>query len=468
MKHFKITIAVYFLIQLSGIISAQAQESTSNGFQRIFCKGKKYQTESTQNNLYKPGKSLNYFWNVFDWQPTGYSLMTYTPTGKLSVKIDSGFMQRKTIYTYDGLERETERLEQNFNSANSLWENDRRDVHIFDSQGAIQEIRSEQWVGTSWSPISGEKHIRNYNAQNLILEDLQKNWNMQDSVWENDYMETAFLYDAQLRLQSYVAMNWVDSVWENEEKSLWQYGPDNKPNEVILQDWNGTAFVDSTRITDILWNYWNGNLSQSDPSQYTMQKLVGGNWTNSMRFTITRDLNGSVTYLNEMYFNGNWVPFNRMSSLFDDQQNPVVYINQNYNPAAQSFDTAFCTSFQNTYDDQGRILEQVVHYWDQDIHLLEPVSKQEFSQHSMFTSAYSKLELSRFKAVPNPVSAGGRLSISGAHGMFRIMDISGKVQASGQVESDGNIYVKSLLPGFYLIDFAADGGEKVVIRLSVY
>jgi hypothetical protein len=36
------------------------------------------------------------------------------------------------------------------------------------------------------------------------------------------------------------------------------------------------------------------------------------------------------------------------------------------------------------------------------------------------------------------------------------------------VESDGNIYVKSLLPGFYLIDFAADGGEKVVIRLSVY
>lgn len=470
MNQIKNHLTLFLSCLISGLAMAQPSQENLNRFQKKFRKSGNIQTESIQTNLYKPGKSLNYFWNAFDWMFTGNSLMTYTPSGKISTRIDSGFFYRKTSYTYDAEQRETERLEQNYNSGTSLWENDQREVNMFDAQGALQENRTDQWNGASWFPMNGEKHIRNYNPQNLLLEDIQQTWNMMDSVWVNDYMETEYVYDGLSRLQSYISKNWNDSasVWVNEEKSVWQYGTDNKPSQVILQEWNGSAFVDSVRITDISWNFWNGNLLQSDPAQYTMQKLAGGNWVNNMRFTITRDLNGSYTYLNELYVNGNWVPASRMRFLFDEQQNPVVSINENYNPGTLSFDTAFCTSFQSTYDNQGRILEQVVYHWDADLHQLEPMSKQEFSQHSMFTSFSSASSLQAFRAVPNPVLSGSSLSIPGASGIYRIRNVSGASVQSGLFETGGTLSTESLLPGLYLIEFQNEIRGKGSVRISVY
>lgn len=430
--------------------NAQQAEMPINDFQKRFVKGKSNQTENIQTNLYKPGRSLNYFWNVFDWQYTGNSTMTYTPVGNLSVKIDSGFSYRKTTYTYDNNQRETEKLEQNFNSLTMLWENDRREVNIFEGQGELLENRSEQWSGNDWAIVYGEKHIRSYSPQNLLLEDLQKTWDVMDSAWVNEYLETEFLYDNQSRLQSYVSKGWNDTIWENEEKSIWSYGPDNKPSQVILQEWNGSSFVDSTRIIDISWNYWSGNLSQSEPAQYTMQKLIGGNWVNFMRFTITGDQNGSQTFLNEIFLDGNWVPSGRTRLLIDDQLNPVVNISEIYNPVSLSFDTAFCMSFQNTYDTQGRILEQVVSYWDADLHILEPMSRQVFSQHQVFTGMLS-FESARLGLSPNPVRSGVPFRLDASSGNLSIQDMQGRTIYSGKIELQGQISTAGMQPGVYQV-----------------
>lgn len=468
MKQVKNHLTLLLAILISGMALAQSSQENQNKFQKKFRKSGNNQTESIQTNLYKPGKSLNYFWNASDWMFTGNSLMTYMPFGKLSTKIDSGFTNRKSTYTYDAQQRETERLEQNYNSASQIWENNSRQVTAYNAQGDEEESRSEIWNGMGWMISYGNQFLRNYNAQNLLTEYIVKNWNPSGSAWENRYMETEFLYDAQNRLQSYVSKNWDTTQWTNEEKSLWQYGLDNKPNQVILQEWNGIAFVDSIRITDITWNFWNGILSQSDPSQYTMQKLVGGNWTNDIRFTFTRDLNGSNTYLNEIFVSGNWVPDSRMRYLFDGQQNPVLNINEEYNPLTLTYDTVYCISFQSTYDNQGRILEQVVYNWDADLHQLDPMSKQEFSQHSMFTTVSSASSLQAFKAVPNPVSSGSRLSIPGAAGIYQIRNVSGASVQSGLLESGGALSTESLLPGLYLVEFQNEVRGKGAVRFSVY
>ena len=444
--HFAFLILSFFPLWAN----AQQAEVPLNDFHKRFVKGKSNQTENIQTNLYKPGRSLNYFWNVFDWQYIGNSTMTYTPEGNLSVQIDSGFSYRKTTYTYDDNQRETEKLEQNFNSVSMLWENDRREVNIFEGQGELLENRSEQWSGNNWVIVNGEKHIRSYSPQNLLLEDLQKIWVAMDSAWVNDYLETEFLYDNQSRLQSYVSKGWNDTIWENEEKSLWSYGPDNKPSQVILQEWNGSSFVDSTRITDISWNYWSGNLSQSDPSQYTMQKLIGGNWVNSMRFTITRDQNGSQTFLNEIFLDGNWVPSGRTRILIDDQLNPVVNISEIYNPVSLSFDTAFCISFQNTYDPEGRILEKVVSNWDADLHLLNPMSRQVFSQHQVFTGILS-FESAGLGLSPNPVRSGAPFRLDACSGNLSIQDMQGRTIYSGKIELQGQISTVGMQAGVYQV-----------------
>jgi len=448
-------------------ISVFAGNHPANNFQKRFGKKSVPGTESTNSNLYKPGKSLNYYWNASDWMFTGNSLMTYTSIGKILTRIDSGFAYTKTSYTYDAQQRETERLDQNYNSVSQIWENSSRQVTVYNAQGDEEESRSENWTGMDWMISYGNQYLRTYTAQNLLTEYLEKNWNGFVSAWENSYLETEFVYDAQNRLQSYVSKNWDTTQWMNEEKSLWQYGLDNKPSQVILQEWNGSSFVDSTRIIDISWSYWNGILSQSAPSQYTMQKLVGGNWTNDERYTFTQDLNGSNTFLVELYVSGNWVPSNRMRFLYDDQQNPVVNITETYNPLTQTFDTAYCNSFQNTYDNQSRILEQVLYVWSVDLHQLNPMSKREFSQHSMFTSANSSLTNPRVSAYPNPVVSGSNLNIPGASGSYQIRSITGKLIHSGELKNDSSFSTKSLSPGIYIIEIMNERKAPESLRISV-
>lgn len=446
---------------------AQQLQKPEHDFHKTFRRCRADRTETIQANIYKPGKSINFFWNSFDWFYTGISRMSYTASGKISLQLDSGFQYSKTAYTYDAQDRQTEQLVQNFNSNSNLWENSQRQVTIFDAQGAVQEDRNEIWNGVAWSISSGEKNFRVYNQQNLPLEDLQQRWNSTDSVWENQNLETDFIYDNQFRLQSYVSKVWANTSWVNDEKSLWQYGPDNKPNLVILQEWNGTDFVDSTHIIDIVWASWNGNLSQSEPSRYTMQRLTGGNWVNFARFHITKDLNGSETFYTEVFENGNWRPESRSSYLIDEQQNPVVNLNEEYNLANQSFDTTYCFSFQNTYDAQGRILEQIMRTWDGELHTFNSLSRKVFSEHLVFSGMHSQVQGSTLNLVPNPVPSGGSMLISNAVGRYQIRELSGKVLEAGRLESGSGISVKNLRSGLYLIDIQNESNGRQVIRFAV-
>ncbi len=447
--------------------NAMAAELPSNKFQKRFAGKAPAATESVNNNLYKPGKAMNYFWNSIDWQFIGATSMTYTPFGKLATQIDSGFMYRRYTYTYDGQQRQTEKLEQNFNPASQNWENSSRQLTAYNAQGDQSEYRGENWDGNAWVISYGNQNLISYNAQNLPTENLEKIWNSQDSAWVNEYLETEFVYDAQFRLLSYVAKSWDTTQWQNEEKSLWQYGADSKPNQVILQEWNGSAFVDSTKIINITWEFWSGNIATSMPSQYTMQKLMNGNWVNDERYTITMGANGSQSTLTEIFVGGSWVPSEKTSYLIDEQENPVHYLQLEYNVGTAVFDTVNITYFENSYDSQGRILQMIMYSWDTQLSQLQKMSKSEYSQHSMFTGLASAMKSgTMYSAVPNPVSEGSSFVVSGASGQYRITDLKGREMQSGISESGGVISSKGLSPGLYQIQFS-EKGKAGSIRISV-
>ena len=423
--------------------------------------------QSISSGIYKPGKALNYLWNSFDWFFTGTSVMTYTPFGKLASKTDSSFSVARSLYTYDDQQRETEKLDQQYNPVSLSWDNWQRTVTVYDAMGEQQEYRNESWNGLAWSITWGNKDLITYNGQNHPTLRLQKNWSQADNAWVNEYKDSSFVYDAQNRLQSFVSSKWDTNQWLNEEKTLWQYGADNKPNQVIIQEWNGSAFVDSTRIVDIIWDFWNGNFYQCMPSRFTMQKLVNGNWVNFQRNTTTMGANGSEESLYEIYIGGTWVPQSKNSYLIDDQQNPVHSLYLTYNPGSAAFDTTYITYYENSYDGQGRILSQVMYGWDQDLHQLRKMSKAEFSAHSVFTAALSnRIENEPF-AFPNPVQAGQGLNLEGASGNFRLLDRQGKLVRSGSIAAEKTLDTGNLLPGLHLLQVQRRDGTVASLKIAV-
>jgi hypothetical protein len=95
------------------------------------------------------------------------------------------------------------------------------------------------------------------------------------------------------------------------------------------------------------------------------------------------------------------------------------------------------------------------------------MSKREFSQHSMFTSANSSLTNPRVSAYPNPVVSGSNLNIPGASGSYQIRSITGKLIHSGELKNDSSFSTKSLSPGIYIIEIMNERKAPESLRISV-
>ena len=451
------------------LFSLESTGKDKDIFLRRFQKNPANQVESTNTLLYKPGKSVNYFWNQTDWMMAGTSRMTYTMSGRISSRIDSsGFSNGKTIHTYDSQDRETEQLNQSYNSFSQTWENSSRNVTIYDNQGNTQERRSENWSGTTWEINYGSRDLRTYNGQNLLTEHLQKEWNNIASDWANMNLDTDFLYDGQSRLQNYTSKTWNSIQWVNDEKSLWNYGMDNKPNQVTLQSWNGNAFVDSNRVIDITWLYWSGNLDNSALQQFTFQKLLNGNWTNFIRYSITMGMNGSESTSMEIFVNNAWVFSQRYSSSFDEQQNMVIQLDESYDMGLAAWDTTYAYYNQNTYDAQGRILETIVNNWDNTLNVFEKMMRSVFSEHSVFTGNQLLYASSKdLEIVPNPANAGEFVQVSGLEGKYSISDLTGRQRLGGLISGKGSFSTEGLSPGVYFLLFQPTKGKPQSSRLVV-
>ncbi len=450
------------------LFSLESTGKDKDNFLRRFQKNPANQVESSNTLLYKPGKSVNYFWNQTDWMMAGTSRMTYTMSGRISSRIDSGFSNMKTTYTYDSQERETEQLNQSYNSASQTWDNTSRSVTVYDNQGNTQERRSENWSGTAWEINYGSRDLRTYNGQNLLTEHLQKEWNNTASDWVNTNLDTDFQYDGQSRLQNYTSKIWESIQWVNDEKSLWNYGMDNKPNQVTIQSWNGNAFVDSNRVIDITWFNWSGNLDNSAPQQYTMQKLFNGNWANYQRYSVTMGLNGSESTSIEIFVNNAWVFSERFSSSFDEQQNMVIQLDESYDMGLSVWDTTYAYYNQNTYDGQGRILETITYSWDNTLNVFEKMMRSVFSEHSVFTGNQLLYASSKdLEIVPNPANAGEFVQVSGLEGNYSISDLTGRQRLSGFIFGKGSFSTEGLSPGIYFLLFQPTKGQSQSGRLVV-
>jgi hypothetical protein len=301
-----------------------------------------------------------------------------------------------------------------------------------------------------------------------LTEHLQKEWNNTASDWENRYLDTDFQYDGQSRLQNYTSKTWDSIQWVNDEKSLWNYGLDNKPNQVIIQSWNGNAFVDSLRIIDITWFDWTGNFENSAAQSFTFQRLFNGNWTNFIRYSITMGMNGSQSTINELFVNNAWVFSYRSSTTIDEQQNMVIQLDESYDIGLAVWDTTYANYNQNTYDAQGRILETIVYNWDNILKALKKITRQVYSEHSVFTDNQKLFVRSKdLVIVPNPANAGEFVQVSGLEGKYSISDLAGRQRLSGFVSGMESFSTQGLSPGIYFLLFQPSNGKPLSSRLVV-
>lgn len=163
----------------------------------------------------------------------------------------------KISYTYNGSNKLTNELYQNWNPANSMFENSFQNNYIYVG-GIITELIDQEW---------------------------------ENGAWKNDYKST-FDYNGAL-IDKAFSYTW-DGQWDLEDRSTVTYNGNNRFNEILTEDWDGSAYVAGDRQ---LFTYdGNNKLSVS-----IYESWDGSGWVEEDRTLYTIDASGNRTKRTDIY-----------------------------------------------------------------------------------------------------------------------------------------------------------------------
>lgn len=232
------------------------------------------------------------------------------------------------------------------------WVDNTRRTYEYDSNGNLTLTTYQDWGENSW--ITDRQIIQEYNTDNIITFYLYQNWD--DSTWINDF-QWSLQYN--LSDSTYISMreDWDGSTWVNAVKNSWanyydysfdnvssltqqfwnntnadwdnnlrvtfSYGDNNESTGRLFEDWDGTNWIVSSRITNA---YDDGSIS---PTSILGESWDGTNWLNDYLATYTYDTNNNqIAYLYQIWVNDEWSDNFGRTSEYDAYNNLTQRITQ--------------------------------------------------------------------------------------------------------------------------------------------
>jgi len=242
--------------------------------------------------------SVNQTWQNETWNNSDTSAYSYNQDGNIvsySQKIwknGSWVNSVFQLYVYDSIGN----LEDVYRNVwkDTVWVNDQRYSYFYDSLGNVTSALIQRGVYQDWEYVYKENY--SYDSAGNMISYLGLLWeDGSDSTWVNSD-QYQYTYNSSGYLTSATGQNWLnnDSVWVNTEKIQYTYNQYGSEESELLQDWNDTAWADTTLSQYIFDNQ--GNMSKGD--YYTFSNNTWG-----------QDEDGSLTvdyHFNQMkkYFVG--------------------------------------------------------------------------------------------------------------------------------------------------------------------
>lgn len=243
--------------------------------------------------LFRPAQVVRYGWDVAtsSWNNPLLDQLTYNaralPTAIITADSATGTTFRRVQYGYDAQGNQLEETTQTGNG--NPWLNEFRYLSTYNSRNQLTEELSQAWAGTAWQTTDGYRYQNIYDGPLLTEQTVQI---LNAGTYQND-----------ARFQ-YVASS---GQW----------------SEVVAQRWDGAAWVNEERLTELTWHNWTAR----QPASFRVQAwLSSGQWTNFQRHTLSYGATGTVTQLiEEAQAAGTWQNFSRYTEPYDAQGNDLGY-----------------------------------------------------------------------------------------------------------------------------------------------
>lgn len=215
-------------------------------------------------------------------------------------------LQSQTVYTYDGMDRPTEILEQLFSAGDSTWDNSDRTLNT--------------WNGSEIYPV----------------EALSQSWNQTE--WY-DYGRSMFTLDELGRAEEMISQTYNDPDWSNAARQMHTF--DNGgliPMETYTyawyqDDWLPTSLAENTvsdgLLQESVYSYYSGgSYEEQSRSLYTYDQMdrlevllsqnkAGSDWSDYQQTVNTYEGDYLVTTQIDLNFGFGWMPQSRTSFTYN-------------------------------------------------------------------------------------------------------------------------------------------------------
>lgn len=260
---------------------------------------------STKNtNTYNGNQHMtNYLLTVWDtatnawvnnvkitYQPNLGGKSTYTLSQNWNTGSNTWVNNRATAYVYgSGPDyRILADTAYEWNTTTNQWDNDFREEYLYNALGNDSLFTFYLWNSGSaaFAPLSQTSYT--YNANNYVIEELDKTWDNGSNTWVNGYRNT-FIRDANGNAVNTIRQQWVSGAWQNSSQVLTSYDADG--NQTIYQansyNVNTSVFVPMFRFT---YYYEAFEISGLDNNSEIRNALVYPNPFTGSSLSVTTDL----------------------------------------------------------------------------------------------------------------------------------------------------------------------------------
>lgn len=336
--------------------------------------------------------------------------------------------------------------------------------YYLDVNGSVVERMQSLYnqSNATWSVIDAYLYTRTYNAQQHVTEYVMQVDvpNSNPLVYENSSRYLYNYYPNGITLQNYVQQSWDGANWVPVQRFEFDINGAGEVYQWLIKDWDAQSgtYVNSQKITDVVYEDWNGDVNTSKVASYQLHNwnLANSVYELNERTTITYGIGDGYVALFELYDGVNWTNSRQVSFVFDQDGNQTLNEFLEWIPAESDWRIIEQDTF--LYDVDGKRLQMLDIYWDDLLLEVRNNWREDYVDYVSFDDGLGVAEnvVEALMIYPNPTADYALISdLPAGSESVMVSDLSGKIvktiQLTGENNASVEVDVSTMIQGVYLV-----------------
>ena len=301
------------------------------------------------------------------WQPEGRTETAGDEQGRLTLQAYywwnteaatwQGNNRREWVYSADG--REVTETYSNWQDGG--WTYSNKQETTYDAVGNVLESASYQWDAAAQAWAGYYRTVSTYDDRGNTLTDTSYSWDADTKQWTEEYFMEWVLDPATYQVDTIYYRYLEEGAWHH-QRGVYEWDDHGRQSRETMYMKNAAGEWEKTGDYKYEDTYdAQGRLAQTIASEWYAD---APEWTYMYKATYEYADNGTETYTQYNYVDGEWVPDTKYESLNDDEGRSLVYSYLQWNAADNRWESSYGPRQVWAYDEAGHLTLNELYSWN--------------------------------------------------------------------------------------------------------